>query len=398
VRDELVGAGRFSKEHKMIVRTDSENTVTELFHAFVELLRDRDEGVLALHNNFDLKGDAGAQQRPDVPQDLRLRSERFLIHQFMLTEGIDDPLCTMLALHEPYENERMLVQQFGRLTRQPGKIGEKAADAYVLTRRGDEVDRMWGRFLAYDTACIANSGKPPIRNDRKVLKDLVDALPVMDYIGGKFRERIDLGDADLTEDLRFPRSPVVFEVNPLLDLDEFQKKISKTLDADDRFEHQVGGAHRGACRFHVTLRLNQSPFLAEYLFQAASLEVTIYAKHGDRLFFYDSAGLWVDDLDGVGNRVDPKPLRSLLPIGEGNVVSFISVKNTDLGPLAVRARSMWARSLERSGVFMGEHLNVVTRAAGRVANTRRSVGFSGSRVRDGEGAILTAEGFSKWCA
>ncbi|MGX5843692.1 DEAD/DEAH box helicase [Mesorhizobium sp. ArgA1] len=396
-RDDLVKQGRFTAANKMIVRAASEDTVTELFQAFRDALKGRDDGVLALHNNFDLTGVQGEQQRPDVPINLTERPEKFLIHQFMLIEGIDDPLCTMLALYEPFSNTRMLVQQVGRLTRQAGEIGTKQTDAIVFARVDEYVDGVWKSFLSYDTACIANGGKPPIRNDEEVLSKLVAALPLMDYVGGEFRERIDLADINLAEDLQFPRSAYIFEIDPSLNLDNLQSDISAGLEAEDRFEHLVASVAGGSCRYHVTLRLNQSPFLSKSLFQAASLEVTIYARCGNRLFFYDSAGLWIDELNGVGARVNPKSLRSLMPAGPDNVVSFISVKNTDLGPLALRSRSLAARSLERSGVFMGEHMNVVTRAGGRVENTRRSVGFARSRVRDGEGADFSADEFAAWC-
>jgi hypothetical protein len=315
----------------------------------------------------------------------------------MLIEGIDDPSCTMLAIYEPFANTRMLVQQVGRLTRQPSGIGTKSSDAYVLARSGDDVSRIWGSFIDYDRACVASGGKPPIRNDEKVLRNLVDALPKMDYVAGRFRERIDLESADLKDDLRFPRSAIIFETDSSFDLDEFQAQITEALDAEDRFQHQIGIAASGTCRYHLTLRLSQSPFLAEYLFQTAALEITIYAQCGNRLFFYDSAGLWVDELGGVGSRTDPFSLRSLLPAGANNAISFISVQNTDLGPLVLRSRSMSARSLERAGVFMGEHLNVVSRAVGRVIDRRRSVGFTRGRVRDGQGAALSASEFAAWC-
>ncbi len=322
----------------MIVRAGNEEDVYDLFKAFAEFLKGRQDGVLALHHNFTLEGNEGRQLRSDVPRDLRTRSEKFVIHQFMLTEGIDDPSCTMLALFEPFENERQLVQQIGRLTRQPGDIGKKASPAYVLARGEESVDRMWNQFLAYDAACIDNDGKPPIRNGQEILERLVNALPKMDYFGGQFRERIDLNEADLTEDLQFPQSALIFEVDPKLQLGALKAEISTALAAEDRFEHQTGVADGGNCYFHVTLRLSQSPFLAEYLFQAASLEVTIYAKHGHRLFFYDSAGLSIDELDGLGTRIDPRTLRSLLPDGKDNVVTSINGKNTDLGPLVLRGR------------------------------------------------------------
>lgn len=396
-RDELISNGRFTSTSRIIVRGASEDSVTELFQAFSDLLRGRPDGVLAMHNNFDLSGPVGCQQRPDVPADLRTRPERFLIHQYMLIEGIDDPACTMAAFYEPFENVRMLVQQVGRLVRQPGTPGDHVAAAYVLAREGDDVIQMWNNFQKFDDACVANGGKPAIRSSRKVLSDLVAALPSLDYVSGRFRTRLDLDDADLERDLSFPKSAVIFEVGQDFDLDRFQEGVSDALDDEDRFEHQVGMANQGDCRYHVTLRLAQSPFLSAYLFQAPSLEVTIYARCGKRLFFYDSAGLWIDEIDGIGGRMGPKSLRSLLRDDQDNVVSFISVKNTDLGPLVVRNRTMSARSLERSGVFMGEHLNVVSRAAGRVDKVRRMVGFDRARIRDGSGQTVDASEFAIWC-
>ncbi|AND92937.1 RNA helicase [Bradyrhizobium diazoefficiens USDA 110] len=395
--DRLAANGRLDPGYKVIVRAGSEDTVLDLYHAFVAVLAGRNDGVMALHNNFTLTGRPGAQMRPDVPADLRQRSERFLLHQFMLVEGIDDPRCSVLALYEPFGNTRMLVQQVGRLTRQSAPLGTKMPEACVLTRPSDGVDRDWESFIAYDKACVANGGKPPLRNGDDVLRGLVAALPQMDYVSGKFRTRIDLDDADLSEDLRFPQSALVYDVSDQFDLDKFQTAVSEALDAEDRFQHQTRGISGGSCRYHVTLRMNQSPFLAEYLFQAASLEVTIYALIGRRLYFYDSAGLWIDELGELTGRLRPMQLRSLLPEDVDNTVSFLAVKNTDLGPSALRSRSLSARSLERAGVFMGEHMNVVTRAGGWADGTRRAVGFSRSRVRDGAGTDLTASEFRDWC-
>lgn len=396
IRDELVRNRHFSADNKMIVRAGSEEDVIELYQAFTEVLAGRTEGVLAIHHNFDSVGVPGMY--PAVPTQLVNRPEKFLIHQYMLIEGIDDPTCTMLALYEPFSNTRMLVQQIGRLTRQPGAIGDDVSNAYVVVRAGDGVEDLWNSFLAYDRACVENGGKPPIRNDAQVLNNLVEALPRSDYVAGKFRNRIDFESTEWLEDLRFPRSALIYELDdPSLDMETLQSNISAALDTDDRFEQATGPANGGQFRYHVSLRLETSPFLSEYLFQTASLQVTIYVICGGRLFFYDSAGLWIDEIDGIGARVDPKALRSLLPAADGNVVSFISVKNTDLGPLAVRSRSLTARSLERSGVFMGEHLNVVTRAMGRVSDARRTVGFSNARVRDSERHGCTADEYAQWC-
>lgn len=395
-RDKFIAAGVFDANCKVVVRAASEDTVSDLFNAFVVALAKRSEGVLAVHINFAESGPVGAQRRADVP-NLKSRPEKFLIHQFMLVEGIDDPACTILAVYEPFTSTRMLVQQVGRLIRQPkGKIGSAASNAVVLARRDDGVLEQWKSFLRYDKACIDNGGKPPLRKGDEVLQKLVAALPEMDYIEGKFRQRIDLDEADLSGDLRFPTTALVYETAPGFNLDDFRADVSALLEETDRLEHRIGEAGTTG-HYHVSLGLKQTPFLAQSLFQVASLEVTIYAVVGSRLYFYDSAGLWIDELEHVGSRLGPRELKSLLSEDSADNITFLAVKNTDLGPMALRSRTLSARSLARSGVFMGEHMNVVTRASGWADNSRRTIGFTRSRVHDGEGYEVMAEGFADWC-
>lgn len=399
--DALRAAGRLDPGAKVIVRCASEESVSEMAQSLRHALAGRGDGVLAIHNNFRPRAAEGLANT--VPADLAARTERFLVHQFMLIEGIDDPACAMLALYEPFSNTRMLVQQVGRLIRHPGPLGQAASGAYVLAPVDHAVASDWRSFLAFDQASRENGGKPFLRNDAKILDDLIAALPTLDYVAGKFRRRIDLEDEGLLSDLRFPSAAVAFTVGPAMSMDVFQEDVTTLLEQEDRYEAVVGQTAYGSCRYHISLRLTPSPFLAGYLFQAPSLEATIYTRCGDRLFFYDSAGLWIDDTEGVGSRAGPKRLGALLPEGADNQVSFMNVKNTDLGPLALRSRSLSARSLDRAGVFVGEHMNVVTRATGLVAQangsrTRRSVGFSRSRVRDGRGTQLTADEFASWCA
>lgn len=398
--DALVAEGRFSASNKVIVRCASEDSVSEMHQALSAALTGRAIGVLAIHDNFRPNPQTGILNA--VPRDLAARAERYLIHQFMLIEGIDDSSCTMLALYEPFGNTRMLVQQIGRLIRHPGPIGQRVASAYVMAADGSGAAKEWRSFLRFDTASM-EGGKPLIRNDAKMVEELIAALPKLDYVLGKFRARPDLSDPDLHSDLRFPSAAVAFMVDPDLDMDSLEEMIRSELDNEDRYE-VLHGQYGTDCRYHMSLRLSPSPFLSESLFQTPTLEATIYAKVNGRLFFYDSAGLWINDLEAVGPRVNSLALRSLLPEGIDNAISFMNVKNTDLGPLALRSRSLSARSLDRSGVFMGERLNVVTRATGSIrrvpqeSRVRRSVGFSRSRVRDGQGADLTASEFAGWCA
>ncbi len=397
LRDALVESGRMHAFDKVIVRADEESQVDALFTAFSARLATRGEGVIAIHNNFQEEGAGDAWKFGEVPSNLSDRTELFLIHQHMLTEGIDDPACRMLALFTNFSNERQLVQQVGRLTRHPGPPGEIAAPAYVFGRTGDQVSAMWDRFLAYDGFCVENGGRPPLR-DQSFVDRILAALPQVDYVDGQFRRRADLTDQSIADDIRVPRSAIIFETPDDFDLAHFADEVTAALDEEDRIEMAGGPLKDPSTRFHLSISLRQSPLLAETLFQTAAIEVTAYVHHGGRLFFYDTRGMWIDDLSGLGSRIGPSELGTLLP-EKGKAITGVTLRNTDLGPLALRGRSFQAPSVARAGVFLGEQTHVVTRATGRPSDKiRRSLGFTSARVRQGEGPTATLEEFAKWCA
>lgn len=389
----MVADGRLAPDAKVMIRCASEDSVVEMHNALAELLRGRPEGLLAVHHRF---GRGVSTMRPDVPRDLRARAERFLVHQFMLTEGIDDPKCAMLAIYEPFSTGRQLVQQIGRVIRHPDPLRSAAAPAFVIVCEGARVAHMWERYRAFDRMCIGNGGKPPLRNGVGVSRRLVRALPPMDYVHGRFRQRVNLDTPEIKADLRFPKSCIVFRVARNFDLDAFQGQISAALEDADRDVLNVGTTRGGMCRFHLSIALAPSPFLEEKLFLQPTLEVTIYVRHGEWLFFYDSGGLWIDELPGVEERVSPHIIRCLLPEGADTLVTMLAVKNSDIGPSSLRGRTLTAPSFAVAVPFMGEHMNIVTRADGRVGRTRRYVGFLRARLREGQRTMCPAEEYAAW--
>ena len=226
---------------------------------------------------------------------------------------------------------------------------------------------------------------------------VVKALPELDYVDGRFRRRADLTDPAIQAEIRVPRSAIIFETKAEFDLTAFAASISNALEEEDRIEQASGPSDASRCRYHLSLSLRQTPLLAESLFQTAALEVTVYAHRGNRLFFYDTGGLWIDEFDGLGGRIAPRSLGSLLP-HTSKAVTAVTLRNTDLGSHSLRGRTLQASSLERAGVFVGEQTYVLSRATGRPTDRiRRTLGFTNARVRQGEGPQATLREFSDWC-
>ena len=396
-RDDLVRCGDVRPSDKLIVRAADAISVQALYDAFASALGTRGERVLAVHDTFKLEVGPHGERRGDVPRALSGRQERVLVHQDMLLEGIDDPSCTMLAAYDRFGNERKLVQQIGRVIRHPGPIGTAAKPAVVFARTGDGLSAMWQRFLTFDKLCLKEKGPPKLSTGEEILRKLAATMPAIDYVDGRFRTRLDPNSIP-ADDIRIPKSAVVYDLVPSFDFDAFEAAVVAELRTEDRFHVQAFTVAGGACRCHISLRLQQSRFLVDTLFQQGSLEITAYARHGDRLFFYDSAGLWMDGAAALGGRAAPSILRSLLPESAGDAITGIGTRNTDLGRLAIRGRTVTASSLNRAGIHMGEHLHVVSHASGRVAGGYRAIGFTRSRIREGNGAVVDLSGFHEWTA
>ncbi len=254
LRDAWVANGSVSAGHKMIIRAASEAEVRALLEAFKRRLQDRDDGVLAIHYQIEDGGGGRAFTASRVPADLSSRAERFLIHQNMLIEGVDDPTCTMLALYSSFSNERQLVQQIGRLTRHPGPAGAVAPPAHVLARRDDRVGRMWQRFLAFDQACVDNGGRPPVR-DGSFVDTLLAATPAIDYLDGQFRSRVDFAAADLNSEIRAPRSAIVYETADDFDLAEMLDAVDEALVDEDRFTRAAYTSEDGRTAYRLSVNL-----------------------------------------------------------------------------------------------------------------------------------------------
>src|SRR6185437_13293488 len=98
-------------------------------------------------------------------------------------EGLDDSRVQVLAMFEPLANARQLVQQVGRVVRNPRGGPSRA---FVLCSENDhDSEKYWEGFRKYDDVL----DKLP-KGDREVVARVINALPPIDYFLGRFRARV----------------------------------------------------------------------------------------------------------------------------------------------------------------------------------------------------------------
>lgn len=391
--DDWLKNGAIDSNAKVIVRCAHGAEVSAVYSAFKKQLNGRKEGFLAIHDRFKAK--AGARLHR-VPRDLRSRDEVFLIHQYKLMEGIDDPKCSVLAIFTNFKNERQLVQQIGRVIRHPAPLQRSAKPAIIVSNSIEEVREMWNGYLDFDAACVANQGKPPVRNSNELLKKIIEAFPESDYVGGRFRRRAAFSEIT-SDEIAIPKSCIVFKVGADFEANKFTALIRKKLEDEDRIITRDVINDGNESGVFLSLALDQSPVLPKRLFADLTLHVTAFSKVDDFLFVQDTGGLFLEEDAARIERLSIQTLRKLLPEHKHTKITALSLLNSDIGPGALRSRTFTAASLSDSVPFMGDHLNFVSRAGGKTPKGRRRyLGLSRSRLREGDQDVGTLQDFIDW--
>ena len=385
--DRLVDAveSRFGSDpsSRVIVRCDSAAEINQV----VDNLSERGHSALGIHETFPAHDPVHLRHVPDLAE----RSERFWVHQFKLTEGIDSSGFKAVAFFRPLPSERAFVQQVGRILRNPSR---SASDiGLVIHRDSNPLDAAWEAYRAYDEE-VAGSGLPasPL--------EIASWQPTPQYFDGRFRDSFDIQKEVEAEDLLFPRSVRVFQVEESFDLDELAQSVEVYLEENDCLHHRVFEP-RPDVRLHPYLMISNSPILSRSAFYQCRLGFTCYRRIKRYLFYLDSEGLHPDAL-GQLVPVDTSRLRRLYH-GTNARLASVSLANTNLGPSAARRRTIHARSIGDLGPDLSDHAQLATTATGSFqlssadGNSRyvsRYVGFSRSRISDG--GMVEFDEYNEW--
>jgi len=388
---------------RIIIRCDSEESIRQI----AQVLRNRGQSLLAIHENFHDRGEPSWERR-SVPAP-REDSPLFWIHQFKLLEGIDDPRFQLLALFEPLKTARSFVQQVGRILRNPTR--DKNAVAYVLDHTDNSQRKLWDSFAAHDRSLIHRPVALSVGEEffRSVLK----AHPDPAYIDGDFRARFDFAEFEPRADLEIPLTANLLQKEEDFTLERLCRIVERQLFEEDRIFHRYDVSPSTCVYLYFSIR--NSPFLRRTYFLECRQGVTVIHDLGSFVAFYDSSGFLPLGLRaaGVGMAVDPITLRKLFSQGERSKLVQISLKNSNLGTRAVRSRSLTAASVQETISALDDHAQIPTTVVGysdephngngnngdgnhrRLGPPRRYVGFAHGHVSH-PGARTTLQRYLEW--
>ena len=336
---------------RVIVRCED----AEQIKIVVPALLARGRTVIGIHETFSRSD--GKPYVKEVP-DPSIETAQFWVHQNKLMEGLDDPAFRFIAIFGRYTNARNLVQQIGRVIRNPGlKTGQMA---FVLAHPKQGQKALWNRFIEYEEYVrerLAHGG-----NEISALESFLAARSATPrfYFLGDFRKHLH------SEDVTDPRVVVRLRKSVLV----------RTAGAGFDWKTLVLGIQ------HELLTKNASPFGATFQDQSTFLQLFeiseqseivseayletrlgyVFAKKlGDLIFFSDSEGRSLKYLVSHTTAIAPEVLQRLLP-DQHSTIKQISLINGDFGNNAYLRRSLSTQSLELVPPTLSDYAHVCSTA------------------------------------
>jgi superfamily II DNA or RNA helicase len=373
------------QDSRVIIRCENRSNIRLL----TRIIREKGYSAISLHEQFS-DTDENEFEVKKVPNPKSFDAI-FWVHQFKLLEGIDDSRFQLLAIYDPFSSIRQLIQQVGRVIRNPSK--EQNIKGYVIDHSADSLHQgLWEGFLSYDRS-LKQDETLGFAIGQDWLEKVIKAQPGLAYIEGSFRELFDIEDIAY-EDILIPQ-----RVNFLQKLDNFTLEklcdhISNEFDKYDRIHRlkyfNVKGEEKRIAVF-VYIDLNPSPSLKTKTFYETRLTITLIYEANEFIAYHDDHGSIPKNEQklGIGKPLNPRLLKKLFTNDEDTYLTRVSLINSNLGARNIRSRAISAAKLQDTISALDDHAQICSTATGYVTEktkkgqktlTRRYVGLSSGRI------------------
>lgn len=388
-------------EPRAIVRCHSETNVSRV----AAILRRElgEDQVLAVHDRFTKRTSMMDRSQVPVPSATRAR---VWVHQNKLIEGLDEKAFCCVAFFEPFSDHRSLIQQIGRVIRNPER--KTGQFAYVFTDPSFGLEQAWLNYRDYDR----KNPQPwhDIDNYNRIVAEHVSKL----YIGSHFRDIFDPHATNFHLDLRYHRSARVYRLRPRANFILDRLKASFTHDLAN---HKCEVLNSAAPSYDVLVLLYQdlqpSRHLLSKAFPEARLGYSITRIISPFVIHYDSNGIVPEYVLQVATPLDPEALDKLVNV-KATKITQVALLNGDLGLFVPRSRSLAASALHNLPPALNDSMFAVSTTIGyrddelpsvkdndqpgtrRRTETRWYVGFQNATITQSAPAQFEYRHFLEW--
>jgi superfamily II DNA or RNA helicase len=373
---------------KVIVRCATADGIERM----VKTIEEMGDTVVGVHERFKGRSAPLCQHVPATTEPFR-----FWVHQYKLVEGIDDPAFKVLVFYDDLGNDRAVIQQIGRVLRNPGMDAD--GEALVISRTGG-AERAWLAYRVFDDQDESIS----VATAPTFVLDFLETHPSSLYYDRRYRTKIDLDDANAWRLFAFPLRTRVFRANAdiLPSLDELADQTAIEWAEDDRIVSAATPVLTPDDRTRIVpfIYVENSRLLKRGTFLEPSFGYTVLRRTDDLLFFVDSRGALPKVVAENFVAVDPAEMSRLFDAKRAQLTA-VSLRNTNLARQAARSRQVRALEIDALAPDLSDYGYVCSVAEGRVTAAaqdpyRRYVGLTRSRVVDHQAQDLEYKTFSEW--
>ncbi len=351
------------------------------------------EKALGVHEQFKSRNEP--YLRKSVPDPVQTDAV-FWVHQYKLMEGLDDSRFRIVAVFGPFVNARNLVQQVGRVIRNPDH--QEGEEAFVFVRRSDQQLEFWKRFIGYEKSVQdrIKQGQTEI-STAEALREIRSNAGSF-YFLGDFRKQLAPDEIDDPRGfVRLRRSVQVLQLKPGLKFGALVAGIEKDVVARDG--EFFGSAFESEDTYLRIYEVFEDSPMLEELYLGNRLAYVFARQVKDLLFFADSERTLPDFLTKNCAPIPQEQLRKLFP-DKASVIREISLLNGDPGNHAFRRRTLGTDSLEFVPPGLSDYIHICSTAVGKVegeeGSGRRYVGFTKARVTERDANWITFDELSDW--
>ncbi|MCJ7649152.1 MAG: DEAD/DEAH box helicase family protein [Candidatus Lokiarchaeota archaeon] len=385
-KSELVKNGIYNP--KVIIRCETKEIIREI----VEILKREGKRVIGIHEEF--------KNTQDLVKKVPLGMEyEYWVHQFKLTEGIDDPSFSVLAIYNHFSNSRSLIQQIGRITRNPNFKPKLCG--YVLTDLKQKIKIEWNAFTDFDEYLYKE--KRLLEID-KIIEQYISLHPQLYYFLNRYRKQINFYKQDLYKSFRYKLTTNAYKNNSSYSFETLKRHVLKELIEVDYDIKKTEQPVDNKTKFNTTLIItylnySNSNLLLSDLFIEVELGFTFIKVIEDNLYYYDTTGRISKFISENYQRINISQLDNLL--SKADRFGQVTLLNTDLGRHSIRSKTLAAFSLNEIAPSLNDHQQVYSTIsasikAGSIGNKRRYVGFTRGRITDSSIYTLEYEDYCTW--
>ncbi|MCA0367232.1 MAG: DEAD/DEAH box helicase family protein [Proteobacteria bacterium] len=395
-----------SADKKLIIRCRTEEDIIHIGEAVRQALGSRDAAV-GLHENF--KADPVRPFERRQPEDPEAADAAPVwIHQHKLLEGVDGPSFRAVAFYGVLGSDRALVQQIGRVVRNPAREADQVA--LLIDHTGGYIRNSWENYLAYDELLTPGG---VLQGINEIVALLEEEAPPVYYVEKKFRRRFRIShpaEYELRRSLRLPLRCHIVRAGARTNMVDLLRSFEKRFKAEGWLFNIITRTEEELILLYVTVAA--SPLLRDHYFMQRTLQTVIARRQGGYLVFLDTGRPNMGEaLQLTAGPLPREALARALSQSEELRVVAVNAQNAALGPSAVRGRSLTAATLEETPPLLDEFQFVAStvKMAGRPAFIERApdddprpdqfsvreVGFRRGRVSDG-GARRRLAGWTAW--